>query len=428
VRPLLFLALAAQLFAAEKVKPDVLHRPSPIPDRIILTWSADPSTTQAVTWRTDKTVAEACAEIAPSTAGPQFLKLAQRIAARTEALKSESYEAFYHAVEFTGLQPDTPYLYRVGDGANWSEWNQFRTASADPRAPLEFIYVGDAQNDIWAMWSRVIRQSLLDAPRARFIVHAGDLVNRSARDEEWGEWFMAPGWIIRSIPSLPTPGNHEYPSKGTLNANWKPQFTLPGNGVPGLEETNYYIDIHGLRLISLNSNEKQDEQAAWLDQLLAANPHPWVICAFHHPIFSTARGRDNKKLRETWQPVFDRHAVDMVLTGHDHTYGRTNVMSGAPPVKSKSGTVYVVSVSGPKMYRHDKARVHVRVAEDTQLFQVIRIAGDRLSYEARTAAGELFDAFDLVKQKNRPNRLVPKPGLSPASPRGPAVSPAPISQ
>lgn len=371
-------------------------------------------------------MSEAVAEIAPSSAGPQFLKQSQRIPARSEPLKSDAYEALYHSVEFTGLQPDTLYLYRVGDGANWSEWNQFRTASSDPRAPLEFIYVGDAQNDIWSMWSRVIRQSLLDAPKARFIVHAGDLVNRSARDEEWGEWFMAPGWIFRSIPSFPSPGNHEYPSKGALNANWRPQFTLPGNGVPGLEETNYYIDIHGLRMISLNSNEKQEEQAAWLDRLLAGNPRPWVICAFHHPIFSTARGRDNKKLRETWQPVFDKHAVDMVLTGHDHTYGRTNVMSGAPPVKSKSGTVYVVSVSGPKMYRHDRAPVHARVAEDTQLYQVIRINGDRLSYEARTAAGELFDAFDLIKQKNRPNRLVSKAGLSPASPRrsaSPTASP-----
>jgi 3',5'-cyclic AMP phosphodiesterase CpdA len=224
---------------------------------------------------------------------------------------------------------------------------------------------------------------------------------------------MAPGWIYRSVPSFPTPGNHEYPSRGVLNANWKPQFTLPRNGVPGLEETNYYVDIHGLRMISLNSNEKQTEQAEWLDQLLASNTQHWVICTFHHPIFSTARGRDNKSLRELWQPVFDKHAVDMVLTGHDHTYGRTNVMTGAAARSTMGGTVYVVSVSGPKMYRHDKAPVHARVAEDTQLYQVIRINADRLSYEARTARGDLYDAFDLVKIKGRPNRLIPKPPVAP---------------
>ena len=35
------------------------------------------------------------------------------------------------------------------------------------------------------------------------------------------------------------------------------------------------------------------------------------------------------------------------------------------------------------------------VAEDTQLFQVIRIDGARLRYEARTATGRLYDAFEL---------------------------------
>jgi 3',5'-cyclic AMP phosphodiesterase CpdA len=411
VRLFLLLTLASAAFAADKVKPEVLHKPSPMPDRVILTWTRDPATTQAVTWRTDTSVTSPVAEIAPATDGPQFPKSSERVIPRTETLKSDLSTALYHSVEFAGLQPDTVYAYRVGDGHNWSEWNQFRTASKNPQAPLEFIYVGDAQNDIWSMWSRVIRQSLLDAPKARFIVHAGDLINRAARDEEWGEWFMAPGWIFRSIPSFPTPGNHEYPSK-TLNANWKPQFTLPRNGIAGLEETNYYVDIHGLRMISLNSNERQAEQAAWLDQLLAKNTQPWVICTFHHPIYSTARGRDNKSLRELWQPIFDKYSVDMVLTGHDHSYGRTNVMSGAGPQTSKGGTVYVVSVSGPKMYGNDNAPVHARAGKDIQLYQVIRINDDKLSYEARTARGELYDAFDLLKQKGKANRLVPKPPVT----------------
>ena len=35
-----------------KVSPADLHRPSATPDRIILTWSADPATTASITWRT----------------------------------------------------------------------------------------------------------------------------------------------------------------------------------------------------------------------------------------------------------------------------------------------------------------------------------------------------------------------------------------
>jgi hypothetical protein len=49
-----------------------------------------------------------------------------------------------------------------------------------------------------------------------------------------------------------------------------------------------------------------------------------------------------------------------------------------------------------------------RAAEDTQLFQVIRIGGDRLAFETRTATGDLYDAFELRKQPGRPNLLVDK--------------------
>lgn len=386
------------------------HRPLAMPDRVILTWAGDPSTSAAVTWRTAVGVATPVAQIAEAEDGPGFVKKARKVSASTEPLKTDLSEALYHSARFEGLAPDTVYAYRVGDGFNWSEWNQFRTASAKP-APLSFIYVGDAQNDIYSLWSRLIRQGFTDA-RPNFIVHAGDLINRAERDAEWGEWHRAAGWINRSVVSFPTPGNHEYGrtvnGQRTITANWRPQFTLPENGAKGVEETNYYADIQGVRMIALDSNRMQKEQAAWLDALLANNPNRWTILTFHHPIFSTAKGRDNKELRETWQPIFDKYGVDLVLTGHDHSYGRTNLITGAGVRAGKAGTVYVVSVSGPKMYNVTPRPEMVRMAEDTQLFQIIRIDGDRLSFEARTARGVLYDAFDLHKRKGRANRLVSK--------------------
>ncbi len=390
-----------------KVDNDVIHRATPVPDRIILTWAGDPATTAAVTWRTDRSVSAGVAEIAQAEDGPLFVKKAKPVQAQTELIEAEPGAAHSHSVRFTGLQPDTQYVYRVGDGANWSDWNQFRTA-ASGSAPLEFVYVGDAQNDLYSLWSRLIRAGYSEAPRARFILHAGDLVNRGAMDYEWGEWHAAAGWINRSVFSFPTPGNHEYPADANkvrrLTGHWRKQFTLPENGVPGLEETNYSMDIQGVRMVSLNSNEKQAEQAEWLDKLLANNPNNWTVITFHHPILSTAKGRDNKELRALWQPIFDKHRVDLVLTGHDHTYGRSNLPTGASGMKG--GTVYVVSVSGPKMYNLERQPWMQRAAEDTQLFQVIRIDGKHLRYEARTARGVLYDAFQLTKSKGKQNKLV----------------------
>lgn len=391
---------------SRKIAAAVLHQPSAMPDRIILTWASDPATSAAVTWRTDTSVSKALAQIALATDGPSFLKAARSVDARMEVLKTNLGTAHYHSVRFEQLQPDTQYVYRVGDGENWSDWNQFKTAAAGP-APLEFIYVGDAQNDIYSMWSRVIRSSFSDAPKSRFILHAGDLINNNDRDEQWGEWHQGAGWINRSVFSIPTPGNHEYKKQPdgriALTVNWRPQFTLPENGIPSLPETNYYLDIQDVRIVSLNSNVQQTEQAAWLERLLANNPNRWTILTFHHPILSTAKGRDNPQLRALWQPIIDKSKVDLVLTGHDHTYGRSNLQTGLSTMKA--GTVYVVSVSGPKMYQLEKSAWMERSAEDTQLYQIIRINGDKLAYEARTARGTLYDAFELQKRSGKPNRL-----------------------
>ena len=60
------------------------------------------------------------------------------------------------------------------------------------------------------------------------------------------------------------------------------------------------------------------------------------------------------------------------------------------------------------MYNLDERPGCSRSAEDTQLYQVISIDGDRLRYEARTAVGDLYDAFDLRKRPGRPNELIEK--------------------
>lgn len=402
------LAFVTLVVLADRIPDEENHRPSRLPDRIVLTWAGDPATSQAVTWRSSTQVENAVAQLAVATDGPGFAKKAETFQAETRVFKSDLGEAKYHSIQFRSLKPATTYGYRVGDGVNWSEWNQFRTASDKPD-PLTFVYFGDAQTEIFSLWSRVVRTGFRFAPEAQFLLHAGDLVNRGYRDAEWGEWHRAPGWLNGAIPLVPSPGNHEYGAvdggRG-LTTHWRAQFTLPENGVPGLEESCYFFDIQGVRMVSLNSNEKQEEQAQWLDQLLAKNPNKWTILTFHHPIQSVAKGRDNAKLRELWQPVFDRHRVDLVLTGHDHTYGRSNVVSGLNVQSPKSGTVYVVSVSGPKMYKVERLPWMQRAAENTQLFQVIKVDGDRLYFESRTPTGLRYDAFELRRRADKPNELI----------------------
>jgi acid phosphatase type 7 len=402
------------------------YEPTGYPDRIVLTFAGDPATTQAVNWRTGPSVDRAVAEIAVAGDSPGLHLASRTVEGSTEPLDGGNGLAHHHKVVFTGLRPNTLYAYRVVGDGTWSEWFQFRTAKSS-FDPFSFLYFGDAQNAVKSHFSRTLRQAALDRPDARLMVYAGDLVNQrfGNLDDEWGEWFDAGGWLHGMIPSLPATGNHEYlylreegqPEVQVLSPHWPVQFANPGNGPAGLEETVYYVDFQGVRFIVLNSLEAVSEevpdlvlvQARWLESVLRENPNRWTVAVFHHPVFSVARGRDNPALQDHWQPLLEQYGVDLVLQGHDHSYGRGgNVTEGTMAWDGRVGTMYVVSVAGPKMYfASDAARETLdRIGEDTQLYQTIRVEWDRLVYESRTTTGLLYDAFELHRVEGGPNRLV----------------------
>ena len=441
LRNLIFFILATSVISnsgfAQQIKPYKepkfdfdWSKPSVYPDRIILNVGANPSSEVGITWRTDTEITTGLVEISVATGDPKFWQNGKTITAETELfdgtlIKTADLKAHYHSASIKELKPSTVYGYRVGDGERWSEWFQFTTASEDPNEKFSFLYVGDAQNYILELWARLVREGFKTAPDAKFFIHAGDLVNNAHREQEWHEWFTAGGFIHSMIPSMPTPGNHEYrplseedatAKKSSLSAQWQPQFTLPENGPKGLEETAYYIDYQDARIISLNSNREQELQAEWLDQLLAKTDKKWIIITYHHPMYSASSVRDNPQLRQVWKPIFDKYKVDLVLQGHDHSYARGRVSPGenlleGVNLRDQTGTVYVVSVSGGKMYDvggtwDELGAQKDRSGDNTQLFQVITIEGNQLIFESYTAIGELYDAFELTKSANGPNKFI----------------------
>jgi len=97
------------------------------------------------------------------------------------------------------------------------------------------------------------------------------------------------------------------------------------------------------------------------------------------------------------------------LQGHDHTYARGFVENEGKglTVVNKAGTIYAVSVSGPKMYESKDQEWMVRRGEFTQLFQIITVSKNSIKYGAYTPIGTLYDAFELIK-KNGKKKLINK--------------------
>src|SRR5690625_7915581 len=72
-----------------------------------------------------------------------------------------------------------------------------------------------------------------------------------------------------------------------------------------------------------------------------------------------------------------------------------------------SWTMYVVSVSGPRMSgnRQEKKLWMDRLEVHSQLYQVITVDWDELRYRAHTPTGEVFDAFYLNKRPGKVNEI-----------------------
>lgn len=397
-----FLFLCANSLVAQ------VNAPSPIPDRIVLNLTENPSSSVAVTWRTDTTVENAVIQLQAAAAMVDPDK-SKTIPAKTITQKyswgdESDVISNHHSSVLTGLKPGEKYVYRVGSPNLWSEWFQFQTPTEET-SRFTFIYFGDPQNDLKSQWSRVIRAAYSHDPDCGFMLYCGDLINRAGRDLEWHEWFHAGSFIYGMVPQVMTPGNHDYDDL-TLDPHWNAQFTQPANGPNGLEGTCFVIDYKSLRLISIDSavdSELENEngypmqaQKAWLDSVLQANTKEWVIVTTHLPFYSPKENRDNKHLRENFQPILEKHKVDLVLSGHDHSYGR-----GKTTDYPQNGheVMYVVSVSGPKMYEAGDKDWMEHSGAFKQLYQVITIEDDELFYRSFTADGEIFDDFKLSKNE-----------------------------
>lgn len=423
------------------------------------TFEGDPSQSLAVTWRTAANVTATRAEITLATPDARIDLTGRSVAAQTQRVdldtvvlggKPTTYApndtlpaVAYHSVRFDNLKPDTLYAYRVqGVDGHWSEWFQTRTAPKSGR--IRFIYMGDAQNGVLSLWSRTIRAAFQAAPDARFMLHAGDLVNRGSRDVEWADWFKAGSFIHAMIPAIPVAGNHEYdmtdPADATrrrvLSHLWRPQFRLPVEAdLPeALHETAYVVRYSAdLHVFVLDTNQRDlAPQAAWLDARLKASSARWKVVTMHHPVFSSGSDRDSPANREILLPVLTRNAVDLVLQGHDHTYAR-GMLDAATQAPRRAGfkvgdtltTMFVNSVSGPKQYKFrkqgwdDYAPTGVKLerqGENGQFFQVIDIDGNRLSYTAYTADGVQYDKAVMEKRGNT-KRLIANENTAPPTRR-----------
>lgn len=382
--------------SALHANPLVAYRPTVLPDRIILLPTTQDKDELTITWRTDTTVKKGVIEFRQAKGRTFSEENTIRVKSTHTLVEHDDYPMFYHQATVKGIQKHVAYQYRVGSKPHWSSWTVYEDVS--DRDTLNILYFGDAQNRIYEYVAKLYHQAFKQFPQTDLVIHAGDLINHANNDYEWAEWHAASAPLNRNIPTITTPGNHEYlknldGKKVQLSAYWKSTFPFPY----AWEQGPYFMDYEHVRFIVLNSNASLDKQGLWLDSILTDTQKPWIVILTHHPIFSGAEDRQNEGLLENWLPVIEKHQdkIGLVLQGHDHTYARGGLENRRGGPDKPSHPVFAVTVTGNKYYPLLKQPWMDVSYDKISSYQSIAITKDNIIYQAFSETGELIDFFEI---------------------------------
>lgn len=325
-------------------------------EQVHLQFGDDPARDMTVSWVTAAPVKRPRVRVGTPRTGPGDVVAAET---RTYRDASTGTEVFTHHVRLRGLRPDTEHVYAVEhDGAPSPVAATFRTAPAGP-SRFRFTSFGDqgtgTSTDRLSTPFGAYVVDQIERQQPLFHLLNGDLAYSDLDANPVGAWtdfFRNNQRSAARRPWMPTLGNHENETGNGPQgfASYLTRFGLPGNGSRDFDGNWYAFTVGNVRFVAVDNDDValQDAgnfyvngysagaQRRWLERTLAAARNDssvdWVVVFMHHCLVSSA-GANGSDLgvRESWQDLFDRYGVDLVLSGHDHDYERSHVLQGWDP-------------------------------------------------------------------------------------------------
>nr|MDO8113835.1 metallophosphoesterase family protein [Candidatus Sigynarchaeota archaeon] len=238
-----------------------------------------------------------------------------------------------HSFSLTSLKPNTRYYYRISRPEDLQVEPQpvysFMTGPPDGSpVPFEFSIAGDIHAS--GGNARALFTSIrTNAPKAHFVVTAGDCVDHGGHEERWNEFFWELVPFSSEFILMNATGNHDTDHAETyahfINTFHHP-YVNPKKGA-------YYHFIYGnavfIVLDSTNAGQTaatqgvvSDEQMEWLEKVLNlyALKDYWIFLFMHHPMYTTGDTGMMDIYELAYRDLFDNHHVDGVFFGHDHHF------------------------------------------------------------------------------------------------------------
>jgi acid phosphatase type 7 len=311
-----------------------------------------------------------------------------------------------YQADLKGLSPNSDYIYRASvDGQDIPNAGDARFHTAGP-GPFNFIVLGDSGWGLQSDAQGLIARRIL-AEKPAMIVHTGDLVyNPSGTyDSYQRNYFNYYASTMSSVPFFPCPGNHdyEYPNAAAYVAI----HAVPMDTVPAQDRGRYYsYDWGNVHFVSIDA--KQSLQSAingnspmlrWLDNDLRSTRQFWKVVYFHFPPFAT--GNNENDIESAWVrqyivPILDNNGVQLVLSGHEHSYQRSVPVRRSATVSANAGTNYVTSGGGGAVLYAVPLKSLVAFGQSAYHYLRAEVRGTQMTIHAVRADGVEIDSFSIA--------------------------------
>lgn len=338
------------------------------------------NTAMKVLWQTDETPVSASVEWWETPAesfssGP-----------RIESGSGANEHQFSYTI--TALTPETRYYYRVAVDSEEAT-GSFLTAPSDESAAVTIYGYGDSRQQP-SIHDRVVQQLLADVAtdpmsKQTIALHTGDLVDNGNFEDHWdAHHFNRSNPNVLEFMSrmalLPCWGNHE--GTGELLQKYFPYSNQNRNGY------YYSFDYGPVHVTVVDQHidfSPGSIQYNWLEDDLAGTQALWKFVVLHVPPYSSGGRHPNDWYTQAYlSPLFEKYAVAIVMSGHNHYYARCDV-NGVQYITSGGGGV---ELSDP-----EPGYPFVAIAEKTYHFIRYDIFHNQMIVAAIRDDGSLIERF-----------------------------------